>query len=94
MDDVCQDVQMEPKLQSLDGEILSSNSTTSDDDARLDIIALPWWDSRFNRTFFDVKFFNPHAKSCPETIKDAYRYHSEISSKNESGKPNTAVSTH
>ena len=28
MDDVCHDVQIEPKLQSLDGEIFSSNSTT------------------------------------------------------------------
>ena len=71
MDDVCHDVQIEPKLQSLDGEIFSSNSTTTDDDARLDIKATGLWGSRFNCTFFDVKIFNPHAKSCPKTIKDA-----------------------
>ena len=38
MVDVCHDVQIEPKLQWLDGVIFSSNSTT-DDDARLDIKA-------------------------------------------------------
>ena len=78
MDGVCHDVQIEPKLQSLDGEIFSSNSTTTDDDARLDIKANGLWGSRFNRTFFDVKIFNPHAKSCPKTIKDAYKYHESI----------------
>ena len=78
MDDVCHDVQIEPKLQSLDGEIFSSNSTASDDDARLDIKANGLWGSGFNRTFFDVKIFNPHAKSCPKTIKDAYKHHESI----------------
>ena len=39
MDDACHDVQIEPKLQLLDGEIFSINSTTTDDDARLDIKA-------------------------------------------------------
>ena len=78
MDDVCHDVQIEPKLQSLDGEIFSSNSTTTDDDARLDIKGNGLWGSRFNRTFFDVKIFNPQAKSCPKTIKDSYKYHESI----------------
>ena len=78
MDNVCHDVQIEPKLQSLDWEIFSSNSTTTDDDARLDIKANGLWGSRFNRTFSDVKIFNPHAKSFPKTIKDAYKYHESI----------------
>ena len=52
---VCHDVQIEPKFQSLDGEVFSSNSTTTDDDARLDIKANGLWGSCFNRTFFDVK---------------------------------------
>ena len=29
---------------------------------------------QFSRTFFDVKIFNPHAKSCPKPISDAYKY--------------------
>ena len=78
MDDVCHDVQIEPKLQSLDGEIFSSNSTTTDDEARLDINANNLWGYRFNRTFFDVKIFKPHAKSCPKTMKDAYNYYESI----------------
>ena len=78
MDDVCHNVQIEPKLQSLDGEILSSNSNTTDDDARLDIKANGLWGSRFNHTFFDKKSFNPHAKSCPKTINYTYKYHESI----------------
>ena len=78
MDEVCHDIQLEPKLQSLDGEIFSSNSFTADDDARLDIKANRLWGFRFNRNFFDVKIFNPHAKSCPKTMKNAYKYHESI----------------
>ena len=78
MDDVCHDVQIEPKLQSLVGEIFSSNSTTTDEDARLEIKANGLWGSGFNRTLFEVKIFNPHAKSCPKTIKDANKYHESI----------------
>ena len=78
IDDVCHGVKIEPKLQSLDGEIFPSNSTTTDDDARLDVKANGLWVSRFNRTFSDVKIFNPHAKSCPKTIKEAYKYHESI----------------
>ena len=78
MDDVCRDVQIEPKLQSLDGKNFSSNSTTTDDDARLDIKANGPWSSRFNCNFFDVKILKTHAKSCPKSIKDAYKYHERI----------------
>ena len=97
MDDVCHDVQIEPKLQSLDKEIFPSNSTTIDDDARLDIKANGLWGSRFNRTFFDVKIFNPHAKSCPKTIKESYKYYESIKrNKYEKRirKTETAASTH
>ena len=78
MDDVCHDVQIEPEIQSLDGKVFPSNSTTTDDGARLDIKANGLWGCRFNHTFFDVKIFNPHAKSCPRTIKAAYKYHESI----------------
>ena len=44
----------------------------------LDIKANGLWGFRFISTFFDVKIFNPHAKSCPKTIKDAYKYHESI----------------
>ena len=31
--------------------------------------------SRFCRTFFDIKIFNPYATSCPRNIKGAYKQH-------------------
>ena len=36
MSEVCYDVEIEPKLQSLQGESFVNNSTTTDEDARLD----------------------------------------------------------
>ena len=78
IDDVYHDVQIEPILQSLHGEISSSNSATTHDDVRLSIKANDLCGSRFNRTFFNAKIFNPQAMSCPKTIKDAYKYHENI----------------
>ena len=75
MKKVCKDVSLEPKLLPLDGETFQKKTTTTDDDARLDIKANGLWGTAFERTFFDVKVFNPMAKSCPKTIKDSYRYH-------------------
>ena len=64
LSDVCHDVEIELYLQPLQGETFALKSTTSDDDARLDIKANGIWESRFNKTYFDVKIFNPLAKSC------------------------------
>ena len=69
---------IEPHLQSLQGESFDNRTTTTEDEARLDIKANGLWGSRFSRTYFHVKIFNPHAKSCPKTIKDAYNYHESI----------------
>ena len=33
---------------------------------------------KFERTFFDVKFFNQLAKNCPREIKEAYKYNENI----------------
>ena len=78
MDEVCYDVSIEPNLQPLQSERFDNKSTTREDEARLDIKANGLWESRFTRTFFDVKVFNPHAKSCPKNIADAYKYHEAI----------------
>ena len=41
--DVCHDVENEPHLQPLQGETFDLKSTTTDDDARLDTMAIrPW----------------------------------------------------
>ena len=76
--DVCHDVKIEPHLQPLQGENFPLKSTTTDDDARLDIQANELWESRFNKTYFDVKIFKPLAKSCPESSSEAYTYHESI----------------
>ena len=75
LDEVCHDVEIEPKLQSLEGESFHNKTTTNEDGARLDITANGLWGGRFSRTFFDVKIFKTNAKSCPKTISDAYKYH-------------------
>ena len=69
---------IEPKIQPLEGESFHKKTTTTEDDARLDIKANGHWRGRFSRTFFDVKIFNPHAKSCPKTISDSYKYHESV----------------
>ena len=50
--DVCHDVEIETHLQPLQGETFALKSTTPDDDAKLDIKANGFWESRFNRIFF------------------------------------------
>ena len=50
-------------------------TTTTEDEARLDIKANGLWDSRFCRTFFDVKIFNPLARTCPKNVNEAYKFH-------------------
>ena len=78
MNEVCHDVEIGPKLQPLQGESFVNNSTTTEDEARLDIKANGLWGSRFSRAFFDVKIFNPHAKTSRKLHKDAYKYHETL----------------
>ena len=75
---VCFDVEIEPKLQSLQGESFVNNSTTIVEDARVDVKANGLWGSRLSRTFFDVKVFNPHAKTSRRLLKNAYKYHESL----------------
>ena len=75
MSEACFDVEIEPKFRSLQGESFVNNSTTTDEDAQLDVKANGLWGSRFNRTFFDVKVFKPHAKTSRRLLKDAYKNH-------------------
>ena len=78
MNEVCHDVEIEPKLQPLQGESFVNNSTTTEDEARLDIKANGLWGSRFSRNFFDLKIFNPHAKTSRKLHKDAYKHHETL----------------
>ena len=77
MSEVCRDVAVESFLQPLDGKTFDRKSTATDD-ALLDIKANGLRETVSERTFFDVKIFNPLAKSCPKTKRDSYKYHEEL----------------
>ena len=61
IDTVAYDVRVEPPLQPLTGEKLGDGANT-DDEARLDVAARGFW-GRGEMAFFDVRIFNPFAKS-------------------------------
>ena len=62
----------ELNLPPLEGESIDKKTTTTEYEARLDIKATGLWETGFIRPFLCEKF-NPYAKSCPRTIKDAYK---------------------
>ena len=61
--EVCKDVCVEPDLQPVTGEELTGATANSQSGARLDIAANGFWGGAFERTYFDVRVFNPHAPS-------------------------------
>ena len=56
-------VAVEPHLQPLTGEQLHYRTAIADDQARLDVVASGVWGGWFERTYIDVRVFNPHASS-------------------------------
>ena len=74
--EVCLDVQVEPNLQEVTREVLSRRSAITTDGARLDIAASGFWGGRYERTFVDVRVFNPYAPSNRQTTIDkCFRKH-------------------
>ena len=71
---VFNDVEIEPQLQPLEGETFDNKSTSTEDEARVDIKANGLFDSSICRTYFDVGIFNPFANSCPKQIQEAGVY--------------------
>lgn len=61
--EVCHDVMIEPDLQPLTGETFQHKTAITTDEARLDIRAGGFWGTRSERAYFDVRVFNPQAKS-------------------------------
>ena len=53
----------EPELQPLSGENLHYRTAITTDGARLDVKAQGFWGSTNTKDYFDVKVFNPYAKS-------------------------------
>ena len=66
--EVCNDVRIEPVLQPVTEEGLTGATANTQDGAHLDIAANGVWGSTFERTYFDVRVFNPHAPSNRLTL--------------------------
>ena len=76
MSEVCKDVTTEPQLEPLSGETFRCNSTTTDDQARVDIRARGFWGGHFEVAFFDVRVLNPLAASnYTNTLASCYQRH-------------------
>ena len=75
LSEVCSDG-VEPVLQPLDGEPLQFATANSEDGARLDVVARDFWGRNRQRTFFDVRVFNPFACSyfCSQ-LSRCYQLH-------------------
>ena len=82
LSEVCNNVCTEPELLPVTGEYLAGASANIQPGTRLDIAANGVWGGSFERTYFDVRVFNPHAASNrhtdPQTV---YRKHEQIKKK-------------
>ena len=59
--------------------MLTGATSNTQDGARLDIAANSFWGGRFERAYFDVRVFNPHAPSNRQTWMPAcYRKHESV----------------
>ena len=77
--EVCNDVCIEPELQPVTDEELTGATANSQAGARLDIAANGVWGGTFERTYFDVRVFNPHAPSNRHTnLQSVYRKHEQV----------------
>ena len=69
----CHSVSIEPHLATASTGGASANIN---DGARLDIATNGFWGRRFERAFFDVRVFNPHAPTnCRLQLSSCYRNH-------------------
>ena len=82
--EVCPDVEREPQLQPLSGEIILPRTANKQDEARLDIRAKGFW-SRQQDAFFDVRVFHPNASSYRSTSIPALNRQHEMAKKREHG---------
>ena len=74
--EVCHDVLVEPNLQSLTGEALAHRTSNVSEGARLDVSVNGFWGGRHEKTFLDVRMFNPHAPSNKNSsISNCYKKH-------------------
>ena len=72
--EVCNDVEVEPRLQPVSAHHVLPTSANRSDEARLDVKACGLWGGRFERAFFDVRVFSPSAISNQtSTLTAAFR---------------------
>jgi hypothetical protein len=74
-------VTTEPQLTPLSGETFAHKSTTTDDEARLDVAARGFWRPGA-KAFFDVRVFNPLAPSYRSSSLEALYKRFEKEKKN------------
>lgn len=76
MTEACNSVAIEPTLTPVDGRVFQQSSTTTDANARVDIVASGVWGGRFDRVYFDVCVFNAFAQSnSARSLPAAYEFH-------------------
>ena len=79
LSEVCSDVCIEPTLQPITGETLRGASAITTDGARLDIAANSFWGGSFERAYFDVRVFNPHAPfNRQQSLASTYKTHERL----------------
>ncbi len=61
-----------PTLQPVTGESFTYSTANVQEGAKLDISANSVWGGRYEKTFLDVRVFNPHA---PSTVTACYKMH-------------------
>ena len=77
--EVCHEVQVEPTLQPISGEQFRQASLNTEEGARLDISMCGFWGGRCEKTYIDVKVFNPHAPTNRSSNPPAiYRRHEKM----------------
>ena len=77
--EVCHEVQVEPTLQPISGEQFRQASLNTEEGAHLDISMCGFWGGRCERTYIDVKVFNPHAPTNRSSYPPAiYRRHEKM----------------
>lgn len=76
MTEACNSVAVEPILTPVEERTFEHPSTTTDPNARVDIVAGGVWGGRFERAFFDVCVFNAFAQSnIARPLTSTYEFH-------------------
>ena len=75
--ETCHGVAAEPSLQPITSESFRAASVNKQDGAQLDIVANGFWEGAYERAFFDVRVFNPFARSNHLTYLASTYWHHE-----------------